>query len=107
MRGWWGGWFLMLTAAGCNGLAKPALRPTEQQIAASPSVDLPQIDPVTPVLTAPNLPKLSPRAITGPEGVSFRRVREVDCLVLAANNATTANLLEQESNSPTRDKHCK
>lgn len=108
MRGWWVVWVMVLTAAGCHGLARAPMRPQEQENNSpiSTNSDLPPINPSIPILDARELPKLPPRTISGPDGSSFRRVREADCLFLAANNTATANLLEENRESK-RDKICK
>ncbi len=108
MRWCWGVWVLWLTTAGCHGLAHTPMRLPEQQ-SAPPSVsanDLPLTNPTIPVLDTSNLPKLPARTITGPEGLAFRRVREIDCLTLAANNTSTASLLDEQNQAPARAKSC-
>jgi hypothetical protein len=84
------------------------MRTTPEQSASptNPANDLPAVSPTVPVLDARELPKLPPRTISGPEGVAFRRVRESDCLHLAASNTSAANLLEEENKVPSRDRSC-
>jgi hypothetical protein len=104
MRGL-GVWVLVLAAAGCHGVAKPPVRSPEPTI-APPLNDLPFTSPTVPVLDGRDLPKSPPHSITGVEGKDFRRLRESDCLLLAAANVSTANLLEQENQAPPRAGDC-
>ena len=100
MRGWWAVWLFLVTAVGCHGPSRTAARPPEQS-PTPPSRILPVIAPVVPVLDGNGLPRLLPRTITGPEGSAFRGIREQDCLILAAGNASMANVLEDENRVPT------
>jgi hypothetical protein len=99
---------LFLTMAGCHGLDRAPTRSQSEQNAYSNiyTNDLPLISPAIPVLDARELPKLPPRTMAGPEGLAFRRVRETDCLVRAANNTTAANLLDEENKASTQDRSC-
>lgn len=105
MRGGWRAWLFVLAAAGCHGVAKPPVRPPEPTVAPAAS-ELPFTNPIVPVLDGHDLQKLPPRMVMGLEGKTFRRVRESDCLLLAASNTSTANLLEQENQIPSREKTC-
>ena len=51
------------------------------------TIELPHTTPEVPVLDGKGLPQLSPRTTTGPEGRSFRRLTEKDCLLLGAAHA--------------------
>ncbi|HEV3385997.1 MAG TPA: hypothetical protein VG097_14355, partial [Gemmata sp.] len=74
MRWRWGFLVLLLTLAGCHGLARTPTRPPQEQSTSptNPANDLPVVSPTIPVLDARELPKLPPRTITGFEGVIFR-----------------------------------
>ena len=99
MRGRWRVWVLVLVAAGCHGVASPPTRSPEPTV-TPPTSELPFTSPTVPVLDGRNLPKLPPKTVTGPEGTTFRRVRESDCRLLAAVTVLAANLLEQENQVP-------
>jgi hypothetical protein len=70
------------------------------------AIELPQTPPTLPDINAKFLPKLPPRTITGPDGTTFRRLTETDCLLLAAANAGTANRIDDESRVPAKQKEC-
>src|ERR1700722_478444 len=108
MRWCWGVWVLWLTTAGCHGLAHTPMRLPEQQNAppSAAANDLPLTNPTIPVLDASNLPKLPAPTVAGRGGLAFSRVREIDCLTLAAKNTSAASLLDEENQSPTRNKSC-
>jgi hypothetical protein len=105
MRGWLGVWFWALTAAGCHGLAPAASRPAPAPAPPAPP-ELPIIAPVVPDLNAHGLPRLLPRSSDAPEGVVYRQLREVDCLLLASANSSTARLLREEDDRIVRTR-CK
>ena len=63
------------------------------------AIDLPLTKPTVPVLDGKDLPKLPPRTVTAPAG-TFRRLSEHDCLLLAAANTASANLLDDETRVP-------
>lgn len=101
MRGWLVIWLWALTAAGCHGLPPATSRPAEAPAPPIPP-DLPVITPAIPLLDAHELPRLPPRTTLAPEGVVYRQLRENDCLLLARANNSTARLLRQEDELPTR-----
>ncbi len=99
MPGWWRTLTLVLAAAGCH--TSPAVAPRPAVPTVPPvSPELPLTDPSIPVLDGKGLPKLPSRTSSGPEGSTFRRLTESDCLHLAAANTGTANLLDEENGVP-------
>jgi hypothetical protein len=64
------------------------------------SIELPHTTPDIPILDGKGLPPLPPRTISGPEGRTFRRVTEKDCLLLGAANAGAGSLVDEEQSVP-------
>jgi len=98
-------WAFVLTAAGCCAPAPVSPRPAPPSVPPV-AIDLPLTTPTIPDLNAKRLPKLPPRTGTGPEGSAFRKLTESDCLLLAAANTGTANLLDEENRVPPAAKEC-
>ncbi len=99
MHRWWGIWGLVLGLGGCCASAPVAPRPAVHSVTPV-VIELPLTTPTIPDLNGKSLPQLSPRIISGPEGTTFRRVTETDCLLLSAANASTANLLDEDNRVP-------
>lgn len=104
MRGWWGIWALVWGGAGCCSTAPP---PPPAPSMPPISVELPPTRPTIPELDGKGLPQLAPRAVAGPQGKTFRRLAEGDCLLLAAANAAGASLLDDENQTPFTSRRCK
>ena len=98
MRGW-GIWVLIAGVGGCCSSAPVAPRPAAPSMPPV-TIELPHTTPEVPVLDGKGLPRLSPRTTTGPEGRSFRRLTEKDCLLLGAAHAGSGSLLDEEQSVP-------
>jgi len=99
---WWGIGVAMMGLGGCSA---PSIVRSECPSSPPPAIELPLIAPIVPVLDGKGLPSSTPRIDTGREGVSSHRLTEKDCLLLAAAQSPSANLLEQENRTapaPTR-----
>jgi hypothetical protein len=105
MRGRWRAWVLVLIAAGCRAPCPVAPRAAVPSV-ASVAIELPTTRPTVPVLDGKGLPKLASRPSTGPEGKTFLRLTESDCLRLAAAHTGAANALDEENRVPPAADDC-
>ena len=106
MRGWRQVWVLVAAVAGCR---VPATAPPPREVTPSvarKSPDLPLTQPTPPQLDGRGLPRPEPRTATGPPGHSFRRLREAECLRLAAANSAPADALGEENRVPSAPGDC-
>jgi len=96
----WRAWILLVIAAGCHHTsASIAPRPAVPTVAPI-KLELPLIKPTIPVLDGKGVPATQARTDFGLRGESFRRLTERDCVLLAAGNASAANLLDDENRVP-------
>lgn len=88
---------LILGVGGCCTSAPVALRPAEPSV-GKPPIELPFTVPVIPDLGGGDtVPALPARPINGPEGRRFRRLTEIECLVLSAANSSLAAQIDEEN----------
>lgn len=98
---------MVLVAAGCHHTPSAPVAPRPAAPTAAPvAAELPPTKPTVPVLDGKELPRVAPRTADAPAGLAFRQLTESDCLLRAAANASTANLLDDENRVPPAGKDC-
>ena len=97
--GWRAG-LLVLVAAGCHHTPVVVAPRPAAPTAPAAAAELPPTEPVVPVLDAKGLATPPAPSPAGPQGKTFRRLTERDCLLLAAGNTGPANLLDEENRVP-------
>ena len=82
----------------------PCIAPTAPCAALAatcpPAIELPRTAPTIPVLDGTGLPTPTHRTVSGLGGQNFRRLIELDCLLLAAAHTAGASLLDEENRLP-------
>jgi hypothetical protein len=92
-------WALGLVLLSLGGCSAPIAVRTESPVAPPPAVELPRTSPTVPVLDGKGLPSFAQQVGAVSDGLSFRRLREIDCLLLAAAQSAGAKLLDEENRS--------
>jgi len=99
MRWWWGFGVVVMGLGGCRASAPTA--PRADWPAMPPAVsELPHTTPTLPVLDGKGLSPITFAAAPQVDGLTFRRLNDIDCLRLAAAHAAGAGLFDEENRVP-------